>query len=480
MKKISLYLLIAAFLAMPMACDDALDINTDPLAATAAPANSVLPFVLASYGNRKTTELGTRTTDVTQYLSATFNSPRNGSTSIFLTGNTWRVWYTDVLGNLLLLENDAKAAGPTSNNVAAIAVIIKALAFYELASIWDDIPFSQALNGVDFPFPEFDGQETVFNGSVAFLNEAIGLIDAIPAEGVFDVSNGDLIYGGNMDNWRRFANSLKLRILMLIRNQDTSVDSEISATLSQPLIETNAQAALLRYSDEAGQRNAWKQILVAFSGSGTNAGAQFFGAGPVFRDLLFDKNDPRLGLFLDDLSGTGTYPTPNNGSFPTSTETIISDNVLRGDLTNQWFMPSEIALYRAELALRGVVADDADARMREGVNLACQFWGIDEAGPMTLTQGDIDTYVASLPDINSMSMADALQEVHEQQYVEAFLRPVVSWNHVRRTDIPALEAPPGSSIPTILKRFNYPPNEVGSNPNTPANLPTDTPVWFEN
>jgi hypothetical protein len=143
-------------------------------------------------------------------------------------------------------------------------------------------------------------------------------------------------------------------------------------------------------------------------------------------------------------------------------------------------MPSEIALYRAELALKGVIADDPDARMREGVNLACQFWGIDEAGPVSLTQGEIDTYVASLPDLNAMSMTDALQEVHEQQYVEAFLRPVVSWNHVRRTDIPALEAPPGSSIPTILKRFNYPPNEVGSNPNTPANLPTDTPVWFEN
>ena len=108
MKKIYIYILTIAFLTMPMACDEALDINTDPLAATSAPPNSVLPFVFATYGNRKTTELGTRTTDVTQYLSATFNSPRNGSTSIFLTGNTWAIWYTDVLGNLILLEQDLK------------------------------------------------------------------------------------------------------------------------------------------------------------------------------------------------------------------------------------------------------------------------------------------------------------------------------------------------------------------------------------
>ena len=480
MKRIYIYILTIAFLTMPMACDEALDINTDPLAATSAPPNSVLPFIFAEYGARKTTELGTRTTDVTQYLSATFNSPRNGNTSIFLTGNTWFVWYSNILGNLVLLEADAKAAGPTSNNVAAISIIMKALAFYELASIWDDVPFTQALNGVDFPFPEFDTQETVFRGCVTFLNEAIGLIDAIPAEGNFDVSFGDLIYGGDMANWRKFANSLKLRILMLIRNRDTSVDSDIVATLAQPLVETNAEATLFRYTDEAGQRNAWKQILIQFSGSGNNAGARFFGAGPVFRDILFNKNDPRLGIFLDDLSGTGTYPTPNNGSFPTSTETIISDNVLRGDLTNQWMLPSEIALYRAELALLGVTGDDADAEMRNGVRLHCQFWGQDFSGPMGLTTAEIDTYVASLPDLSTLSTADALKEVHEQLYVEAFLRSVVGWNHVRRTKTPDLQPPPAASISTILKRFNYPPDEVGSNPNTPANLPTDTPVWFEN
>ncbi|MDH3708692.1 MAG: SusD/RagB family nutrient-binding outer membrane lipoprotein [Cyclobacteriaceae bacterium] len=480
MKKIYIYILTIAFLTMPMACDDALDINTDPLAATSAPPNSVLPFVFATYGNRKTTELGTRTTDVTQYLSATFNSPRNGSTSIFLTGNTWAIWYTDVLGNLILLEQDAKAAGPTSNNVAAIAVIMKALAFYELACIWDEVPFTEALNGVDFPFPQFDSQETVLRGSVSFLNEGISLVDGIPAEGNFDVSAGDLIYGGDMDLWRKFANSLKLRILMLIRNKDTSVDGDIVATLAQPLVETNAEATLLRYEDAAGARNAWKQILVQFSGSGTNAGAQFFGAGPVFRDIMFNKNDPRIKLFLDDLSGTDTYPTPNNGSFPTSTQAIISDNVLRGDLPNQWMMPSEMALYRAELALLGVTGDDPDVEMRNGVRLACQFWGQDEAGPVSLTTTEIDDYVASLPDLNALSTADALREVHEQLYVEAFLRPVVGWNHVRRTNTPALEPPPAASITTILKRFNYPPDEVGSNPNTPANLPTDTKVWFEN
>ena len=73
-----------------------------------------------------------------------------------------------------------------------------------------------------------------------------------------------------------------------------------------------------------------------------------------------------------------------------------------------------------------------------------------------------------------------MQSIHEQLYIESFIRPVVAWNTIRRTKVPALPLPPGSNISTILKRFNYAPNEVAANPNTPANLPTDTPMWFEN
>ncbi|MEL6853420.1 MAG: hypothetical protein AAFP92_33225, partial [Bacteroidota bacterium] len=91
----------------------------------------------------------------------------------------------------------------------------------------------------------------------------------------------------------------------------------------------------------------------------------------------------------------------------------------------------------------------------------------------TIPDADITAFVDSFP-------TATLQDVHEQLYLESFLRPVVAWNHVRRTKVPDMEAVPGSSISTILKRFNYAPNEVAANPNAPANLPTDAPMWFEN
>ncbi len=480
MRKIYIYILTLALLSMPMACDDSLDVNTDPLEATSADPNAVLPFVLASYAARKTTELGTRTLDVTQYISDTFNSPKNGNTSIFLTGNTWFMYYNLVLGNLLLLRQDAEEAGPSSNNIAALATIMEALSYYELTSIWDEIPFSQALNGTEFPFPEFDDQETVLNGAVDMLDQAISLIDAMPDEGNLNIGVGDLIYGGDMDLWRRYANSLKLRILMMIRNRDSSVDSEITSTLSQPLIEDNSQAALFRYPGTPGQINGWKDIIQSFFAP-TNKEALIYGPPPVFRDLLVNNNDPRVQVLFEDLSGTGTFPAVPYDEFPEDDETIISDNVLRADLPNIWMLPSEVSFYRAELALLGVTSEDADEWFAAGVRQHTEFWGGDIPGAdLTIPGGDIDAFVGALPVLSGLSTSAALEALYEQMYIEGFMRSVYAWNHVRRTGVPDLDPPPGATINTILKRFDYPPDEVGSNPNTPSNPPTDTPQWFEN
>ena len=454
---------------MSASCDDALDINTDPLVATSADPNAVLPYVLVQYSNRHTTELGTRIMDVPQHFSFCFNSPRNGSTSIFLTGNTWFMYYNQVLGNLALMEADAAEAGASSNNVHAIAKILKAKSYFELSCIWESVPYTEALDGATYPSPNFDNQETIFRGVLVTLDEAIALIDAIPAEGVFDVSTGDLIYGGNMDNWRRWANSLKLRILMMIRNKDTSVDSEIAKVLSEPLIENNSQAAMLRYATEPGQENGFQTIVSAFFGP-SNEGAEVHAPGPVLFDLL--DGDPRKDLWIYDPDSGGA---PDLGLRPDSDDAVISDNVIRSDLPHVMFLPSEINFYRAELALQSVSgAGDAQTEFNNGMNNILTFWGMDIPGAaITLDQTAIDDYIAGLP-------AVTMQMVHEQLYLESFIRPVIAWNTVRRTKVPALDPPPTTSISTILKRFNYAPDEVASNENTPANLPTDTPMWFEN
>ncbi|MFT6338417.1 MAG: hypothetical protein ACI86M_000136 [Saprospiraceae bacterium] len=466
--KILKYLSLVLILSfVSTSCDDSLDINTNPLAATTADPNVVLPFVLAQYSNRHVTELGTRTMDVPQHFTACFNSPRQGSTSIFLTGNTWSMMYTQVLGNLLLVENDAAEAGPSSNNINAIAKILKANVFFELTSIWEDVPFTEALNAIDFPKPLFDKQEDVLRGAVDILDEAMALIDAIPADGVFDVTVGDIIYGGDMVNWRVYANSLKLRVLMVLKNK-VDVSSQIAGTLAQPLMESNDQAALVLYSASPGGQNGYNQLVEAFFGI-SNEDQFVYAPSETLFNLL--EGDPRFDMIIAN-PDAGTPIAM--GMFANPGDPVIADNVIRDDLPHMLMMPAEISLYRAELAMESGDMTTANAQYKNGVALNVAWWG-----------GNIPDAVETIPGDTQAAFVDGLaaptlEDIYNQLYIESFIRPVVAWNTVRRTKTPSLDAVPGAIISTILKRYNYPPNEVASNSNTPVNLPTDTPMWFEN
>ncbi|MBL7845324.1 MAG: SusD/RagB family nutrient-binding outer membrane lipoprotein [Cyclobacteriaceae bacterium] len=482
MKSMTKYFIVVmamvVILTIPISCSDQLDINTNPLTASSADPNVVLPFVIVQYSNRKTTEIGLRMMDVWQHISNIFNSPKGGGNAAggFLSGNFWGMLYPQAIKNLVLVENEAKAKGVTNNNIAAVAITLRALVFYDITACWESAPFTQAMNGAQFPSPEFDDQETILNGIVDLCDEAMALIDAMPATGNA-LLTGDLIYNGDMTLWRRFANSLKLRVLMMIRNKDTSVDTEIAATLGQPLIETNAHAAMLKYSGTAGNVNAWLQLVTAF-GTGSNETTNYCGPSPVIRDLL--EGDPRLELWCVD--GTnGNYEASDIGIFPNATKARISNNVIRGNLPDAWFLPAEVTLYRAELAAKGVIAGNVNDLYRQGVTLSLQWWGGAIPGAQkTLTPTEISNYVNSLPDITGLTQNEQLQAIGEEQYLQTFWMPIEAWTHVRRTKIPDIQAAPGSTITTMLKRLQWSPTEVSANPNNPIQQLTDVPMWFEN
>jgi hypothetical protein len=468
MKNISFLFIPLILLGMLISsCESALDINTDPLAATTADPNVLLPFVLTQYSVRHTTELGTRIMDVPQHFSACFNTGSAGNTTSFLTGNTWGMMYSQVLGNLLLVEQDAEAAGPSSNNVAAIAKIIKANTFFELTMIWEKVPYSQALNAVDFPEPAFDEQEDILRGVLTILDEATTLIDNIPAEGTFDVSVGDIIYDGNMESWRRYANSLKLRVLMILKNK-VDVGSQIQTVLNSPMIESNSEAAIIRYSRAPGNQNGYNQLVEAFFGI-SNEVQGVFAFGPPVYNLL--KGDPRGEVMVND---TDAQEPCDIGDFAFSSPCpTVRDNIIRDDLPHMLFMPAEINLYRAELALEAGDPAEATTQYKAGVANAIAWWGGDIPGAeLTIDQTVASDYVAALA-------TPTLEDVYNQLYLESFMRPIVAWNTVRRTKTPEMAEVPGSNIAGILKRFTYAPDEIASNPSTPANLPTDTPMWFE-
>jgi hypothetical protein len=487
--------LLPILLLAPLAggCDGLLDldINEDPDAATEVSGDLLMPLAMASTASNRAMEIFDNTL-ISQIFASNgsagvFLDPERYNISPFTTGNTWSIYYTDALKNLFLMRTQALAEEPARTNVAAQGEIFSAYVFWLLTALWETVPYTQALNGSEFPQPVFDDQETVLRGIVQKLDSALAMIDDSGPPGV---ASGDLVYGGDMARWERFANSLKLRSFMMIRNQDPSVDVEISALLNQPLIRENSHEAAVPFFDISGnENNVWK--LNNLFGGFVNAmnGNGFIFAGETLVDLMKELNDPRLSTYFElavedfdigpDGGGPGTdeYFGQRAGvaQYDDGETSMLSQNIVREDWPNRILPAAEVWFYEAEFRAQQNDLAGAHASYRVGVQRALDFF---DGKPGAITPARKDAYLSSLPQTFS-SQSQALEAIHAQQYIEVLDRSPENWTHWRRTKYPALPVPEQAALGAILRRYPMPPDEVSSNPNTPTDVPLDRPMWFE-
>ncbi|MEN0004553.1 MAG: SusD/RagB family nutrient-binding outer membrane lipoprotein [Bacteroidota bacterium] len=476
MKKYFLPILLAAtFVFVNTGCDDALDINTDPLAATAVDPNLLFPEVLVNLSNNRTIEVSGRLGNIVHYYEpglTVFGTMAYGDLSnTFLVGNIWSNWYSIGLKNLVLAEQTALSQDPQPVNVIAQSKLLQSFIYYLLTTSWEEVPFSQALNADEFPNPVFDPQEQVLEGIVAMVDEALALIDK--GDGAFSVTDGDLIYGGNMDNWERFGNSLKLKALMLLANKK-DVSAQIAAAVAAPRITALSDEAALQYFDAPGNFNPLWNTLNLFAG-GNNP--EWWNASTIFIDVLNELEDPRLSTYYDESDSFGAPP----GSFGVDGNAIVSLNILRPDFPDRYITPAEIVLLEAEAIARGFAPGGigaADTKYREGIKLSMDFY---DAKPGAIQEVDKEAYLNSLPNLAELPTDDAVEAIQLQIYLEDFMRSPEGWTQWRRTKVPStVQAPAGSQISGVLRRLFYPPDEVGANPNAPNLKDLDEPMWFEN
>ncbi|MDH3245502.1 MAG: SusD/RagB family nutrient-binding outer membrane lipoprotein, partial [Saprospiraceae bacterium] len=119
----------------------------------------------------------------------------------------------------------------------------------------------------------------------------------------------------------------------------------------------------------------------------------------------------------------------------------------------------------------------ADEKYRLAIQLSMDYF---DSKP-----GEIDPvlkmdYINSLPLLTSLSESDAVTAIQMQIYIADFMRMPEGWIQWRRTKVPTLVPPQGSQLSDIIRRFSYPPDEKGANPNAPGDKTLDTPMWYEN
>ena len=488
MRKIRLNILML-LLWVPLAagCGDLLDldINTDPDAATEVDGGLLLTTAQASIGANRSIEFGPPMAFFSQIWASdgsagVFLDPERYVISTFTTGNTWGSFYTNVLGNLNLMEQQALEAEPVLNNVAAQAQVLKAFTFWMLTAMWEEVPYTEALDGVEFPNPNFDDQETILRGLLTDLDGAIALMET----DTLGVVTGDLMYDGDMADWERFANSLKLRILMMIRNEDPSVDAQIATLLSQPLIRENSQeAAIPFFNTTDNENNVWK--LNNMFGGFTEAanGNNFIFGNQVLVELMKSLGDPRLDTYFElpvedgETVGTEHFGQQAGRTAGGNLWSSVSQNIIRRDWPERMITAAEVWFYEAEYHARNGDLAAAEAAFETGIQRAFDYF---DGKPGERTEAEEAAYIASLGALSAQSQTDALEMIWEQQYIEVFDRGPENWVQVRRVGHPTLLTPVQSTLGAgqIIRRLPYPPDELSSNPNAPTSKPLDEPMWF--
>ena len=117
----------------------------------------------------------------------------------------------------------------------AIAKIMKVYIFQNLVDSYGNVPYSQALKGSaadQILKPAYDDQKTIYEDLVVQLDAAMELINSAPGDAE-EVGDYDIVYHGDMSLWLKFANTLKLRILINqsdMANRATYITTALATT----------------------------------------------------------------------------------------------------------------------------------------------------------------------------------------------------------------------------------------------------------
>lgn len=425
-KILSVYAVLAAITA----CGDLTSINKDPNGPEDVPPPSILPSALQTLvsGVNGVNSLNIRGGGLwVQYYSQI--QYRDEDKYIVRSGTSggWGL-YNGVLEDAQRMIQ--KGAASTAPNWSAVGRILKSYAFSVMTDAMGDLPYSQALKGDTVLHPVYDTQAAIYDSLFANLAQANSEIDLSP--GVVGFPKGDLMYGGSMTKWRRFANSLRLRLAIhLSQVNPTKAASEAAAAVAAGVFTSNADNAQLMYLATSPNRNPIYNDA---------QGRDDYGMSKTFVDSLTSFADPRLPVFAQiNPAGTGYQGLPNglNDGAGTPIVNISRFGAYWRSTPNapmHLLTYSEVLFLEAEAAERGWIPGGTSAAATyytDAITASLQQYGI-AAGP-------IAAYLAQAKvgyDAGGTTLDAHMNQIMYQKWASLFMQGMEAWTEVRRTRIP--------------------------------------------
>ncbi|MEO8416863.1 MAG: SusD/RagB family nutrient-binding outer membrane lipoprotein [Ginsengibacter sp.] len=353
----------------------------------------------------------------------------------------------------------------------AIAKIMKVFHFQRLVDLYNNIPYQDALIAAN-SFPTFDKAETIYPDLILKLDSAVQIIKAANVLTVEDPGTSDVMFGGNMDEWVKLANTLKLKILM--RQTETSggsayIQSNLAGLTTVDFLGTGEDAGINPgYSNAsvAQQSPLWRSV--GYNTDGSPNGGHFYNrANSYAANFYKNTNDTeRIKRFYDNNRAGIIQGRAFGSSDVGQGNDVISGfgpGVLTASTMDAMILPAFESLFiQAEAAQRGYIPGDASSLFKQAVTESFRLLGVPDYENKAMS-----FYSQSNNKVNIDLSPDKINTIILQKWaaLNAY-DPLESYSDWRRLSIPAdlpVSVYPGTTATHIPFRLLYPTSEYAYN-----------------
>lgn len=459
--------ILVLFIAVLGACTKDFDtINTNPN----SPENTNTEFlmsevVLSTVYAYQENSVNRRPASAARYLTLV----RNTGYDLLDWGPVdWDDIYARLSVNNTLLETAQKRS---ESQYIAISKIMKAFNFAYLTDLYGDIPYTQALKSKESNviYPEYDQQQVIYPDLLRELREANDLLKANAEE---INAKGDVMFSGRALQWRKFANSLRLRMLLRISKAYAPAFAEMQAIINDkaafPVFEGSADNAEIPYLGNLAAYS-WPGgplAMIDFDYQKTKVSKELV-------DKLIQRNDPRLGVWVEPVKITaGSTVDPNKFvGVPNAIDAPAAYNggedhvsvfssaffrknggsanpLLKASLmtyTEQCFILAE-SIQKGKITVPG---ETAESMYYKGIKESMNNYGV--------------VVSSNYFDQSIVKYDGTLEQLITQKWIAMLFKGSEGWFDQRRTGYPAFVTGPLAAGRGIPKRYVYPDSESAKN-----------------
>lgn len=450
------------------------EINTDPNRIDQISPGTLLNPLIYDVATFNMDRADAITFDLMQ-VSLTYPDPSGGIHRYDLTegtgSSTWSNYYRAAKNVKEMYEASVKAQDP---NYQAIAMTLNAWIYSNLTDCFGDVPMTEASRGDEkLLYPKFDEQKFIYTKLLSDLDSANKLFVTNRAM----VYGTDILFANNVTKWKKFCNSLHMRLLLRLSNKAemnsyAKLKTMIGNPTQYPVFANNGEGAVLNLTGITPLVSPWgrPQDFTAF-----RAAAEFF------LDSLNALNDPRRPKFATDAKAQNNtslgYKGIPAGYDPAQQFNFTPSNLNQALVIAPMIVPilpyAEVEFIKAETELKVGTAANAKSAYEKGVKAAIEQWGL--TMPTDYFTNPYAAYDGSM------------SRIMLQKYYALFFIDFQQWFEHRRTGLPVLPKNAGMlNNKEMPSRFFYPIAVRTSNPDNYQEAvnrqgPDDinTKVWWQ-